>query len=201
VVVGVYQGARDLAINSDGGMMLTARLTAEPLGPVGNTVTTAFDPAYWRAQPPRFAVNASLLYQYAAGSSTYALGGDGAIHWGPLGLVAEYLYSSGTSVEAPVERLPRLRRARQGAYVEAAWMLWRPWLELVARYDWLDEPYQPGQRFHGPTVGATFYAFRQLLRVQSLYTHKIHYGVAPGRPEIEDDVFLFAASFALEKLF
>jgi len=201
VVVGVYQGARDLAINTDGGMLIAARLVAEPLGPVGNAVTTAFDPAYWRARPPRFAVNASVLYQYVNGSSTYALGGDGALHWGPLGLVAEYIFSSGTTVEAPVLRLPRLKQARQGAYLEAAWMLWRPWLEVAARYDWLDEPHQPGQRFHAVTAGVTFYAFRQLLRVQSLYTHKIHYGVAASRPAIEDDVFMFAASFALEKAF
>jgi hypothetical protein len=201
IIIGVYQGNRDLAINADGGMMLTARLVAEPLGPVGNTVTTAFDPAAWRARAPRFAVNASILYQYANGSSTYALGGDAALHWRSLGLVGEYIYSSGTSVESPVERLPRLKRARQGGYLEAAWMVWRPWVELAARYDWLDEPHQPGQRFHGPTVGVTFYAFRQLLRVQSLYTHKIHYGVAASRPAIEDDVFLFAASFALERAF
>lgn len=198
VVIGVYQGARDLAITRDGGFLLTARLVAEPIGPVGNTVTTLGDPAFWRRRP-RFAVNASILFEYANGSSKYALGGDGALHWGPVGIAGEYLYASGTTVEAPLRHLPRAAPTRQGVWLEAAVMAWRPWIELSARYDWLDNPRQPGQRFHAVTVGANVYAYRQLLKLQVLYTRKFHYALAPNRPDIMDDIFLFAAQLGLER--
>jgi hypothetical protein len=199
VVLGIYEGNRDLTITSAGGLLLTARLVAEPIGPVGNTPSTAFDPPLWRGRP-RFAINASILYQYAAGHSDFALGADGALHWGPVGLVGEFLYASDTTVEAPLRLTPRLRATRQGLWLEAAAMLWRPWLELAARYDWLDNPHQAGQRFHAVTVGLTFYAFRQLLRLQALYTRKLHFAIAPTRPQIQDDVLLFAATLALERV-
>src|SRR6185312_5697789 len=113
VVLGVYEGARDLKVTADGGMLIAARLVAEPIGPVGNTVSTRGDPAEWRSRP-RFAVNASILYQYAQGESNFSLAADGALHWGPVGVVGEYVYASGTSVEAPVRHLPFPSLSRQG---------------------------------------------------------------------------------------
>ena len=199
VVIGVYQGARDLSVSDASGMLLAARLVAEPIGPVGNTVSTLGDPAYWRPRP-RFAVNASILYEYAGGASTYALGADGAAHWGPVGLAGEYIYASKTDVEAPTRHVPKPRISRQGLWVEAAVILWRPWIEASARYDWLDNPAQAGQRFSALTVGADVYAWKQLLKVQALYTRKFRYAVTPVR-EIEDDVFLLVGQLALERLF
>jgi hypothetical protein len=200
IVVGIYQGNRDLSITTNGGFLLSARLVAEPIGPVGNTVSTLFDPEYWRRRP-RFAFNASILLQFADGNTHYALAADGVIHWGPVGLVGEYIYSSGTPVEAPLWPSAKLAPARSGLYVEAAALLWRPWIELTVRYDWLDNPGQAGQEFHAFTAGATVYAVKQYLRLQALYTHKLHFDLFPNRPGIEDDVLLFAASLALEKSF
>jgi hypothetical protein len=200
VVIGIYEGNRDLSITTNGGFLLSARLVAEPLGPVGNTVSTAFDPEYWRPRP-RFAFNASILVEYRGGDTTYALAADGVLHWGPVGLVGEYIYSSGTTVEAPVRLAARPAPARSGLYVEAAAMLWRPWIELTVRYDWLDNPGQAGQQFHAFTAGATVYAVKQYLRLQALYTHKLHFDLLPNRPDIQDDVLLFAASLSLEKTF
>jgi hypothetical protein len=200
IVIGLYQGARDLSVTADGGLLLTARLVAEPIGPVGNTVTTLGDPAYWRRRP-RFAVNASILFEYANGTSNYALGGDGALHWGPVGIAGEYLYASSTAVEAPLRHLPRPSLTRQGLWLQAAVMAWRPWIEFSARYDWLDNPQQAGQQFHALTVGANLYAYRQLLKFQALYTRKFHYALLPGRPDIEDDIFLIAAQVGLERLY
>lgn len=200
IVIGVYQGARDLTITSQGGMLLAARLVAEPIGPVGNTVTTLGDPAFWRARP-RFAVNASILYQYTEGVSHFALGADGAMHWGPVGMAGEYLYGNDTTVESPVRHTPRPQLTRQGLWVEAAVMAWRPWLEVAARYDWLDDPGQAGQSFHALTAGLNVYAFRQYLRVQALYTHKLHYALVQGAPGIDDDLFLIAATLSLERAF
>ena len=184
VVIGVYQGGRDLVPDKEGGLLLTARLVAEPLGPVGNLVSTVFDPVLWRDRV-RFAVNASILYQYQAGSSTYALAADGVLHWGPIGMVGEYIYSSGTTVESPIEArlLPRPNVARSGLWLEAAVMAWRPWLEVAARYDWLDDPLEPAQQFHAITAGLTGYVFDQRLRVQALYTRKFHFGLVPGQDD------------------
>jgi hypothetical protein len=200
VVLGVYQGARNLAITTDGGMLIAARLVAEPIGPVGNTVSTRGDPAYWRSRV-RFAVNASILYQYANGASDYALAADGALHWGPVGVVGEYLFASDTRVEAPVRHLPYPAPQRQGLWLETAVMLWRPWIEVAARYDWFDNPGQAGQRFHAATAGIDVYGGR-LLKLQVLYTHKFHYGpVAVGAPELDDDVLLFVGQLALARTF
>jgi hypothetical protein len=200
VVLGVYQGARNLEINDAGGLLIAARLVAEPIGPVGNTVSTRGDPAYWRAKP-RFAVNASILYQYANGNSNYALAGDGAAHWGPVGIAGEYVFASHTTVEAPVRHLPFPSPQRQGVWVETAVMLWRPWIEVAARYDWFDNPQQAGQRFHAATAGLNLYAWR-LLKLQAVYTHKFHYGpVSPGAPDIDDDLFMFVGQLALERTF
>jgi hypothetical protein len=198
VVIGVYQGARNLEITSAGGMLLTARLVAEPIGPVGNTVSTRGDPAYWRSKP-RFAVNASILYEYTNGNSNYSLAADGAAHWGPVGLVGEYVYASNTTVEAPVRHLPFPSTTRQGLWGEVAVMLWRPWIEVAARYDWLSNPQQAGQQFHAITAGLDLYGGR-LVKLQAMYTHKFHYGyVSPGAPEIDDDLFLLVGQLALER--
>ncbi|HXU74815.1 MAG TPA: hypothetical protein VN947_36210 [Polyangia bacterium] len=200
VVLGVYEGARDLKVTADGGMLIAARLVAEPIGPVGNTVSTRGDPAEWRSRP-RFAVNASILYQYAQGESNFSLAADGALHWGPVGVVGEYVYASGTSVEAPVRHLPFPSLTRQGLWGQVAVMLWRPWIEVSARYDWLDNPAQAGQQFHAVTAGLDLYG-RKLLKLQALYTHKFHYGaMSAGAPPIDDDVFLLVGQLALERAY
>ncbi|HWE26446.1 MAG TPA: hypothetical protein VHB97_00510, partial [Polyangia bacterium] len=200
VVLGVYQGARDLAISANGGMLITARLVAEPIGPVGNTVSTRGDPALWRDHV-RFAVNASILYEYINGNSNYALAADGALHWGPVGVAGEYVFASNTTVEAPVRVLPFPSPQRQGMWLEAAVMLWRPWIEASARYDWLDNGGQAGQRFHAITAGVDLYG-RKLLKLQAVYTHKFHYGaMSAGAPAIDDDVFLLVGQLALERTF
>ena len=200
VVLGVYEGARDLKVTADGGMLIAARLVAEPIGPVGNTVSTRGDPAEWRSRP-RFAVNASILYQYAQGESNFSLAADGALHWGPVGVVGEYVYASGTSVEAPVRHLPFPSLTRQGLWGQVAVMLWRPWIEVSARYDWLDNPGQAGQRFHAVTAGLDLYGGR-IVKLRALYTHKFHYGPeAIGAPPIDDDVLLFVGQLALARTF
>lgn len=200
IVIGLYQGARDLIVTPSGGFLLTARLVAEPIGPVGNTVTTLGDPEVWRRRP-RFAVNASILFEYANGTSHYALAADGALHWGPVGLAGEYLYASSTAVEAPLRHLPRPSLSRQGMWLEAAVMAWRPWIELSARWDWLANPQQAGQQFHAITVGTNVYAYRHFLKIQALYTRKFHYALLPGRPDVQDDIFLIAAQLGLERLY
>ena len=200
VVLGVYEGNRDLTITADGGMLITARLVAEPIGPVGNTITTLGDPPFWRNKL-RFAVNASILYEYTQGVSHFALGADGAMHWGPIGMAGEYLYASDTTVETPVRLLPRPALGRQGLWAAVAAMVWRPWIEVSARYDWLDDPSQAGQQFQAFTLGANVYAYRQFFKVQALYTHKFHYGLMPDRPEIDDDLFLLAGQIALQRDF
>lgn len=197
VVLGVYEGARDLTITSAGGMLIAARLVAEPIGPVGNTVSTRGDAAAWRGRP-RFAVNASILYEYVGGASNFALAADGALHWGPIGLAGEFVFASHTTVEAPVRLLPYPAPARQGLWFEVAGMLWRPWLELSARYDWLDDAAEAGQQFHAATAGVNLYG-RRLVKLQALYTHKFHYGaMSAGAPAIDDDLFLLVGQLSLE---
>jgi hypothetical protein len=181
-------------------MLLTARLVAEPIGPVGNALSTLRDPALWRPRP-RFAVNASVMYQYDANGSNFALGADGAGHWGPLGLVGEYIYASGTTVEGPVRLLPRPRPNRQGLWLGAALMLWRPWIELTARYDWMNDPGQAGQQFNAISAGLNVYAYKQYLRIQTQYAHKFHFNISSTVPDIKDDLFLISGMVDFDRNF
>jgi hypothetical protein len=189
LVLGLYEGARDLTITADGGFLITGRLIMEPIGPVGNAVSTLLDAPYWRRRP-RFALNASVLFAYAPSTSTYALGPDVVFKWGPFGIVFEYLFDSGTLTEQPVWLMPRTHAARDGLYVESALMLWRPWIELAARYEWLDDAHEPTQRFSALTAGVTVNPLRQYLRLQAAYTRKFHYPIS----NIADDILLFAAT-------
>ena len=200
IVIGVYQGARDLSVSVKSGMLITARLVAEPIGPVGNTLSTLRDPAFWRPRP-RFAINASILLQYADGNTNYALGADGAGHWGPVGVAGEFLYASNTTVEDPVRVLPRPLTARQGLWAGAAVMVWRPYLELSGRYDWMDDPGQAGQVFHSLSAGLNVYAYKKYLRVQAQYTHKFRYQLAPTAPDVEDDIMLLSGMISFDRNF
>jgi hypothetical protein len=200
IIIGVYEGARDLSVSDKSGMLITARLVAEPVGPVGNALSTLRDAPLWRAHP-RFAVNASILYQYASGASNYALAADGAGHWGPVGMAGEYIYSSGTTVEGPVRVLPRPAPSRQGLWLGAAVMLWRPWLEVTARYDWMDNPEQAGQAFHAVAAGLNVYAYKKYLRIQTQYTHKFHYDLLSTVPDIQDDIFLISGLIDFDRRF
>jgi hypothetical protein len=80
-------------------------------------------------------------------------------------------------------------------------MLWRPWIDVAARYDWLDNPGQVAQRFHAVTAGFDMHA-RRLLELQAVYTHKLHYGpMAEGVPSVDDDVIMLVGQLALERTF
>ena len=80
-------------------------------------------------------------------------------------------------------------------------MLWRPWIELTVRYDWLDNPGQAGQEFHAFTAGATVYAVNNIYGCRRSTRTSCTSTSCRIAPDIQDDVFLFAASLALEKSF
>jgi hypothetical protein len=105
-----------------------------------------------------------------------------------VGAVVEYLFGSNTVEEGPAGG-PRLDR--QGVWAEAAVMLWRPHLELDARYQWFDEPPTARQRWQALTVGATAYALGATLKLQFAYSHKFHLV-----PIYEDDVALLVLTAA-----
>jgi hypothetical protein len=172
IVIGVYEGARSLEPTADGGLLLAVRLRAEPIGPVGSALSTVDDDPFWRRRP-RFGVNASILWEYTAQFSGYALGADIPFKWGPLGVAVEYLYANNTREQGP-STFPAQVRTRQGLWAGFALMMWRPYLELEGRYDWLDVANDPRQRFHAITVGATAYVYKTWARLQLAYTHKLH---------------------------
>src|SRR5207249_1369464 len=129
------------------------------------------DPA-WRRRA-RFGLDASILIHYFSDGSGYALGVDAPFKWGPLGVVVEYLFADGLFEQNPTF-LPVPRLKRQGLWAQAALMLLRPYLELAARYEWVDEPGFQRFRYQDFTVGVTGYFLRSLARVQLAYDHKLH---------------------------
>src|SRR5262249_49731103 len=137
---------------------------------------------------PRFALDLSLLVDYIGGQSGWALGAAVPFKWGPLGAVVEYLRADTMPEEGPVTAP---RRSRQGVWAALALLVWRPHLELEARYEWPADPRLAGHQLHAATVGATAYLFRGILRLQVAYTRKVH---AAG--DYEDDVALLGATAA-----
>jgi hypothetical protein len=170
ITIGLYEGAQDLVPSLDSGLLITVRLRAEPIGPVGYTLSTIYDAPDWRKRF-RFGVNASVLLEYTAQYSGYVLAADVPLKWGPLGIGAEYVYAVSTREEGPITA-PAPVWSRQGAWAGFALMMWRPWLELAARYDWMHQPRDPLRQFNALTVGLNGYAWKTRAKLQLAYSHK-----------------------------
>jgi hypothetical protein len=167
-----------------GGLLLTVRLRAEPIGPVGYTLSTIYDDPLWRKRF-RFGINASVALEYTSEYNGYVLGVDVPLKIGPLGLGAEYVLASTTREQAPI-KLPAPVWSRQGAWAGFALMMWRPYLELAGRYDYLHTPHDPLRQFHALTVGLNGYVWRTRAKLQVAYTHKFQ--------GINDDALLFSVT-------
>jgi hypothetical protein len=170
ITLGIYEAAQDLVPSLQSGLLITARLRAEPIGPVGYTLSTIYDDPNWRKRP-RFAVNASILLEYTSENSGYLFAADIPIKWGPLGIGAEYVYAVRTLEEGPI-RAPAPVWSRQGAWAGLALMMWRPYLELGARYDYLNVPSDRLRQFSAFTFGLNGYLWRTRAKLQVAYTHK-----------------------------
>jgi hypothetical protein len=173
--VGVYEAARDLgeiAGPAGEGLIVAGHAVLEPFGPVGQTLSTLWDPPPW-IKRPRFGLGFSALYSYSSTQQSWAIAGDAPFKWGPVGFVAEYIYSARTPMERAFSP-PDAPRLRQGLWAQASVMAWRPHVELDGRYEWLDEPAFWRERLHAFTAGVSVYEFDGSIRVQAAYTYKLH---------------------------
>jgi hypothetical protein len=174
---GVFESVRSLAALASTGVYAVGRLVVEPIGPVGPILSTRGDSAFWRARP-RVGLGASVLYEWTPEpnvGATWSIAGDVPFKWGPLGVVGEFVYDTGTVPEWP-ERVPAPRLARMGANVDVALMVVRPRLELAGRWEWLDAPNAPSETRHAAIIGATLYALG-MARLQLAYGHQFVSGV------------------------
>lgn len=193
IIVGLYESARTFQAFPESSVLVTARGVMEPFGPVGRSLSTVADDPYWRWRL-RAAFNLSILLDWIPRGEAplgLVLGGDLPIKYGPLGLVVEYLYARSAPLQDP-GLPPTLRADRQGAWAQAALMVLRPYLELEGRYEWLHAPTDARQRFHALTAGVTGYVFRDQIKVQAAYGHKIHY----AGPAVRDDYLLLLLQIA-----
>ena len=111
--------------------------------------------------------------------------------WGPVGFVAEVLYGKNVLEQAP-SAVPNARYDRVGVTGQLALMLWRPYLELEARYEWFHAPDVERQQFHAVTTGMTGYLYETHLKLQLAYGHKFHY----AGPPVRDDYVLMVLQIA-----
>jgi hypothetical protein len=139
------------------GMLAAARLTAEPLGPVGL--------APWRRAPAdpwydwfRFAASLSVLYGTLTEPRTIAIDPDFQLQWRRLVVTGEYLflvrYREGVTVDPA--------STRQGAALEPGVALLDGRLDLVVRGDWQRAL---GANSWGAGAGLTAYAPDPRLRL------------------------------------
>jgi hypothetical protein len=191
-VGGVYESARNLQDVPNGGILVAARALVNPIGPVGLALSTLDDEPFWRRRA-RFGIDLSFLYEWTPNGSGWAVTGDAPFKYGPLGFVVEYLYASTMPEQRPSFQ-PAPRTSRQGLFAQAAVLVWRPWVELEARYEWSSRPItdDPRGSFHGLTGGVTVYAWRTLIKVQAAYSHRFYVdGLQP-----DDDLGLLVLTLA-----
>jgi hypothetical protein len=148
--------------------LVAARLSADPIGPMGVAPwrRSTSDPWYgwWR-----FSAGASVLYGTLLAPRTLGLGGDAQLQWRRFTVtgeyVAEHLFSGGG--------WPHM-----GAVVEPGIYLWSERLELVARGSWYRRPYAPPMGpaehpDHSDTFaaggGLTLYAHDAQIRLQAAF--------------------------------
>jgi hypothetical protein len=184
IAAGLYESARQLADLPLHGLLLAARASVRPFGPVGTTPSTVADDPYWRRRP-RGALEAGFVYDWTPQTFGWAVTADVPFKYGPLGLVGSFTYALNMPVEGPTT-LPRARFDRMGFVLDLAVMLWRPYLEVAARYEWLETPRDPWNRFHALTVGLTAYGWGARLRVQPVYMHKFRSLSSAAVPRDED---------------
>jgi hypothetical protein len=165
LVAGAYESAPSLDTLSSAGLMIAARALIEPLGPVGNRLSTVADAPVWRKRS-RFGLNVSFLYIYdwrnypnGYDGNGYAIGGDVPFKWGPLGLVVEALWWSVSNRGTPY----------LFADGQFALMLWRPYLELSARWDLYAGSTVVANWRQDVSAGLTAYAWRSWVKIQLAY--------------------------------
>ena len=175
--LGVYQGARDSHQPATAACSSPRGLVAEPIGPVGNTVSTRGDP------PSRGAKRAALRHRRLR-SSTSTSNGDSQLRarrrrraaMGPVGLVGRVHLRVGHARRGAGAPAARIRAA-------AAGHVGRGGGDAVAAVDRGERALrlarQPGQA--GQTLPRRDRRRRRLRlegdrALQIVYTHKFHYG-------------------------
>jgi hypothetical protein len=185
--LGVYEGARLASLDDPGGLLLSARAELEPWGPVGTQTWPEFPAAPpaggsrssastgdWTDRP-RPSTGLSGAYLRRNNVSSYLAGADFAFAWKRLFAVVEALYA----YRWPLERAtptPGALASRLGAFLEALVQVWRPWLSLAGRVEYLDENLaEPGRgKLWALEGGANLYVFGPSLMLQAAYAHKFH---------------------------
>lgn len=161
LIAGAYANARWLDDLPQAALLIAGRALVEPLGPVGNRLSTVADEPLWRRRA-RFGLDLSFSYEWDwrhAVAGAYAVGGDVPFKWGPLGFVAEVIYWSRSVKWLTVD-------------AQLALMLWRPWLELEARWELTWPVTATVSRPQSLTAGLTVYAWRSWAKIQLAYRHE-----------------------------
>lgn len=143
---------------SRAGPLTVARLSAEPVGPVGSTpwLRRSDDPwsGWWR-----FSLGVSAFHARLPGSNALGLGGDAQLQWARFCGTAELLWTHRGAMD------------RVGLVVEPGVFVWRDRLELVARGELFNDeigPQSPADIW-GAALGATWWSDRRVGRVQAAY--------------------------------
>ena len=187
IAVGVYTGSRLSSLDAPGGVLATARLVLEPVGPVGRQAwpewndgeTSGNGALSWNART-RGAVGFSVAYRQDGAGSGWAAGADFALHRGRFALDGELLFADRWPLERPTPT-PGQLETRLGGYLEALVIAWSPWLAFAARIEYLDEDLsRPGPgRSAALATGANIYALGPAIELQALYQHTLPLVAAP----------------------
>jgi hypothetical protein len=195
LAAGLFMGSRSVDLDAPAGILAAARITLEPVGPVGRRTWPRYE-----ARPPapatgpswnermRGAAGLSIAYRRDGEATGWAAGADFALHAGRLALDGEVLYADHWPLERPTPTPGALGR-RIGGFVEALVLVWSPWLAVAARAEYLDEDLSTARsgRFVAVAAGANLYALGPSIQLQALYSRRFPLAGGPGA-----DALLFA---------
>jgi hypothetical protein len=200
LAVGAYEGER-LPRFVQPSLLVVARGELEPWGPVGRRTWPEYGGWTQRFHPATGLSGAYLLEP--DGLTRFALGADLAFAWRRLAVDGEVLYAQGWPLERPTDGTvggcsrvaPGVPPGQcVGAFLEALALLWRPYLSIAARGEYVDEDLSlPGQhRFVALAGGVNVRVLEPLLQLQISYSRKIPLARAVDLLDVSSDALIVA---------
>jgi hypothetical protein len=184
LAVGIYDATRNFNFDGFEGLLLVGRLELPLLGPVSRRNWP--EAGAWTDRK-RVIFGGTGQYRLSRGGGTgYLVGGDAGFAWRRVYVGAEVLYARRWPSERdPTKVLPRAI----GGWAEAVVQIWRPYLMVALRGEYLDGNLDPVGGFVGLTPAVTLALPGPLVQLQAMYSHKFHFA---GRRA--DDVALITVT-------
>lgn len=180
--VGVYNGLQRtdqffrgfiehaaLSGNRFDGLTYAARLSSDPLGPLGRTIQDFYKGDL------RIGMGANLFFSNGGTRNITGIGGDVLMHWKGFHLHGEFLTNHTAPRTVPTQPSGQISTVRALAAVgELGYMIFRERLGVTARFEWLNPNTSVKDEADNVLIvgGLSYHVLHDLLKAQLDYTHR-----------------------------